>query len=71
MCYIVQSTYLITRCYPSDQTNDWRSGTGSKDEWTEAEHAVFWCKNLRERDHLEEVKIILKCIFKEWDGSMD
>ena len=36
----------------------------------------FWCKNLRERDHLEDLgidgRIILKCILNkgvvEWNG---
>jgi len=32
-------------------------------------------ENLRERDHLESLgvngKIILKCIFRKWEGGMD
>jgi len=36
-------------------------------------HTGFWCGNLRERGHLEdpgvEGKIILKLIFKKWDGA--
>ena len=35
----------------------------------------FWWGNLRERDHLEypglDERIILKCIFRMWDGGMD
>jgi len=35
----------------------------------------FWWGNLRERNHLEDLgagkRIILKCIFKNWDGLMD
>jgi hypothetical protein len=33
-------------------------------------HIGFWCGNLRERDHLEDLRedrIILKLIFKKWD----
>jgi len=33
----------------------------------------FWCGNLKERDHLEDLgidaRIILKCIFKNLDGA--
>jgi hypothetical protein len=36
-------------------------------------HKGFWCGDLRERDHLEDRgvdgRIILKCIFKKWDGG--
>jgi hypothetical protein len=35
----------------------------------------FWRRNLRERDHLEdpgeEGRIILRWIFRKWEGSMD
>jgi len=35
----------------------------------------FWWRNLRERDQLEDTgvdrTIILKCIFRNWDGDMD
>jgi len=35
----------------------------------------FWWGNLRERDHLEDPfvdwRIILRWIFKKWDGGMD
>jgi len=35
-------------------------------------HTEFWWGNLGERDHFEDLsvdrKIILKCIFKKWDG---
>jgi hypothetical protein len=38
-------------------------------------HTGFWWGNLRERDHLEDPgldrKIILRWIFKKWDGVMD
>ena len=38
-------------------------------------HRGFWWGNLEERDHMGdldvEIKIILKLIFKQWDGSMD
>jgi hypothetical protein len=31
----------------------------------------FWWGNLRERDHLEDLGIDRKWIFKKWDGGMD
>jgi hypothetical protein len=38
-------------------------------------HKCFRWGELRERDHLEELgvdlRIILKCVFKNWDGVMD
>jgi hypothetical protein len=38
-------------------------------------HAGGWWRNVREREHSEVLivngKIILKCKFKKWDGSMD
>jgi hypothetical protein len=38
-------------------------------------HTGFWCGDLREGDHLEDPfvdgRIILKWIFKKWDGGMD
>ena len=38
-------------------------------------HTGFCWRNLRERDHLEDPgldgRIILKLIFKSWDGGMD
>jgi hypothetical protein len=37
-------------------------------------HAGIWCGNLREGDHMEDPgiheRIILKWIFKKWDGSV-
>ena len=36
-------------------------------------HTRFWWRDLRERDHLEDLgldgRIILKCILKKWDGK--
>jgi hypothetical protein len=36
-------------------------------------HTGFWWGDLKERDHLEDIdvdeSIILKCIFKKWDGE--
>jgi hypothetical protein len=38
-------------------------------------HTGFWWGNLRERDQLEGIgvggRIILKCLFKWWDGGTD
>ena len=38
-------------------------------------HREFWWGNRTERDHLEDPgidwKIILNCVFKEWDVGMD
>jgi len=38
-------------------------------------HRGFWWRNLREKDHLEDPdvdgSIILRCIFRKWDGGMD
>jgi hypothetical protein len=42
---------------------------------TEEVHTGFWWTDLRERDHLEDPgidgRIILKWIFKNWNGGMD
>jgi hypothetical protein len=42
--------------------------------WTKGDvHTGFWWGKLRKRGHLEELgvdrRIILKCIFKKWDGA--
>jgi hypothetical protein len=38
-------------------------------------HTVVWWGNLGERVHLEDLgvggRLILKCIFKKWDGVVD
>ena len=35
----------------------------------------FWWGNMRERDHLQDTgidgRIVLRCIFRKWDGGMD
>jgi hypothetical protein len=39
------------------------------------EYAGFWWRNLRERDQLKDPgvdgRIILRWIFRKWDGDMD
>jgi hypothetical protein len=44
---------------------------GGKDEL----HRGFWLGDVTERDHLEDLgvggRIILKWIFKKWDGDID
>jgi hypothetical protein len=42
--------------------------------WETAEvHTWFWCGDLRERDHLEDIGVegrkILNYIFKKWSGG--
>jgi len=38
-------------------------------------HTGFWWGDLREKDHLEDLgrggRVILKWIFKKWDGGLD
>jgi len=38
-------------------------------------HTGFWRGDLREKDHLEDLgidgRVILKWIFKKWDGGLD
>jgi hypothetical protein len=38
-------------------------------------HTGFWWRDLREGDHLEDPdvdgRIILKWVFKKWEGNMD
>jgi len=49
---------------------------GTYNIWGRGEaHTGFWWGNLRERDHLEDpdiyCRIILKSIFRKWEGGMD
>jgi hypothetical protein len=38
-------------------------------------YIVFWCGNVRKRDHLGDPgvdgRIMLRWIFRKWDGGMD
>jgi hypothetical protein len=38
-------------------------------------HTEYWCGNLRERNHFEDpdldVRIILRWIFRRWDGGRE
>jgi hypothetical protein len=38
-------------------------------------HTGFWMGDLREKDHLEDLgidgRVILKWLFKKWDGGLD
>jgi len=47
------------------------SGACCKYEGEERVYRGFWCRNLRERDHLKDCsidgRIILRWIFKKWD----
>jgi len=42
---------------------------------SEEVHTGFWCGNVRERNYLEDPgadgRIILRWIFRKWDGVMD
>ena len=38
-------------------------------DWREA--YSFWWGNLKEKAHMEDGRIILKLIFKQWDGGTD
>jgi hypothetical protein len=65
------SVLLIT--YQSDGQIKKREMDGA---WGTGEvHTECWWGNLRERDHLENLRvdwgIILKLIFKKWDGGTD
>jgi hypothetical protein len=64
---------FLTKYYSSDQigNNEMR---GMWDVWQTRETLTrFWCEDLREEDHLEDLgvegRIILKWIFKKCDGE--
>jgi hypothetical protein len=49
---------------------------GACNVWVRGEvHIRFWWGNLKEEEHLQDSgtdgRIILKCIFKKWDGKVD
>ena len=67
---------LLTKYYSSDQrNNETFGGGGLMHVWGRGEvHTRLWWGNLQEREHLEDLgvdgTIILKWIFKKWDGGV-
>jgi len=60
--------------YSGDRMKKNEIGVGVRHVWGRGEmHTGFWWGNLEEKDHLEDQSIgwtvILKWIFKEWEGG--
>jgi hypothetical protein len=64
---------LLTKCYAGDRIRSEICRECSTDVSREV-HRGYWCGNLRERDHLEDIgvdrRIILRWIIRKWDMAV-